>query len=63
MVFYFCFYNVYPCTKMEWINSSISLIIGMQILYILLSLLEIILRYLSFKIKSEKVYKISQILS
>ena len=55
------FNNVYQNTRIEWILSSITIFISIQILYLLLSLLETILRYLSFKINSEKLFKISRI--
>ena len=56
-----CFNNVYRYTRREWINSSICIFIGMQIFYLVLSLIETIIRFLSFKIKSEKLFKISLI--
>ena len=52
-----CFNTVYPGVKMEWIKSSISIIIIKQILSIIIILLEAILRSLSFHYKSEKLYK------
>ena len=55
----FCFNNIYPHMKNEWIKSSFVIIIIMQILSILIILLETIIRFLSFKCKSEKIYKIS----
>ena len=58
-----CFNNVYPRVKIEWIKSSITLILIMQILSIILVLFEGLLRFLSFKYKSEKLYKIKQIIS
>jgi hypothetical protein len=59
-----CFNNVYPNMVKEWIKSSITIIIIMNIfLYIIISLCESILRFLSFKCKSEKLFKISQIFS
>ena len=59
----FCFNNIYPHMKVEWIKSSIVIIIIMQILSILLSLLETVIRFLSLKFKSEKIFKISLFLS
>ena len=58
-----CFNNVYPYIKKEWIVSSICIFIVMQIFYFFCSLIETILRFLSFKIKSEKLFKISRIFS
>ena len=54
-----CFNNVYPYTKKEWMISSISIFLLIQIVYLLFSLFETILRFLSFKMKSEKLFKIS----
>ena len=58
-----CFNNVYPKIKIEWIKSSITLIIFMQILSTLIVLLEGIIRILSFKCESEKLYKLKQLIS
>ena len=58
-----CFNNVYPYTKIEWIKSSIVIIIGNQLLPIPMGLLETSLRFLSFKYKSEKVFKLSKLFS
>ena len=59
-----CFNNVYPNMVKEWIKSSITIIIIMNIIfYFIISLCESILRFLSFKCKSEKLFKISQIFS
>ena len=58
-----CFNNVYPRVKIEWIKSSITIILIMQILSIILILFEGLLRFLSFKYNSEKLYKIKQIIS
>ena len=59
----FCFNNIYVHMRNEWIKSSIIIIIVMQILSILACLLEAILRFISFRCKSEKIYKISLLLS
>jgi len=58
-----CFINVYPHLMNEWIKSSFILFIIMQILSILICLLESIIRFISFRCKSEKLYKISLYLS
>ena len=55
-----CFNNTYPGVRLEWIKSSIAIIIIMQILSILIILLQAILRSLSFHYKSEKLFKIKQ---
>ena len=56
-----CFNYVYPKTQVEWIKSSVLIIIIMQILSVLKCLFETLLRFLSFKCESEKLYKISKI--
>ena len=63
LYYIFCFNNVYPHMREEWIKSSIIIIIIMQILSILTCILEAIIRHFSFKCKSEKLYKISLLLS
>ena len=54
-----CFNNVYPHMKIEWIKSSIFIILLVHILSILVTLAETLLRFISFEIKSEKMYKAS----
>ena len=56
-----CFNYVYPKTQIEWIKSSILIIIIMQILSVLKCLYETIFRSLSFKCESEKLYKVGKI--
>jgi hypothetical protein len=56
-----CFNNVYPYIRKEWIKSSFFIFIIMQIFSIFIIIIETILRYLSFKIKSEKIFKLSRI--
>ena len=56
-----CFNYVYPKTQVEWIKSSILIIIIMQILSLLKCLFEAVFRLLSFKCESDKLYKISKI--
>ena len=58
-----CFNVVYPGVKKEWIKSSITIIIIMQIISFLLVLLQAILRASSFHYKSEKLYKAKQFIS
>ena len=54
-----CFNNIYPHVKIEWIKSSITIIILIHFLSFLLILVETLLRFVSFEIKSEKMYKAS----
>ena len=56
-----CFNYVYPYTQMEWIKTSIMVIIIRQILSVLIILIQTILRFLSFKLLSEKMFKFSKI--
>ena len=54
-----CFnYGYYYITN-EWIKSSVFIILFIHILSILTILLESLLRFLSLKINSEKIYKLS----
>ena len=63
LYYIFCFNNVYPHMKNEWIKSSIVIIIIMQILSILICFLVSVIRSISFKFKSERIYKIGLLLS
>ena len=58
-----CFNYVYPYTQIEWIKSSITIFIIMQLLSLLKCILETSLRFLSYKFNSEKLYKISKFLN
>ena len=57
-----CFNYVYPKTQLEWIKSSLTIFIIIQILSILKCFLETCLRFLSFRCNSEKLYKLSKLL-
>ena len=57
-----CFNNVYPNLTGEWIKSSICIIIIFQLLSLLLVLLEALIRLIAFKLKSERIYKIKDLL-
>ena len=58
-----CFNNVYTHMKEEWLIFSILIIVCIQIISLITSLIETILRFLSFRFKSEKLYKLSLIFS
>jgi hypothetical protein len=58
-----CFNSVYPSMKGEWIKTSLIIIISMQVLSFLECFLETLIRFLSFRCKSEKLYKISFLLA
>ena len=61
--YFLCFNYVYPHMQIEWIKSSILIMAIMQIVSIISILLESILRYASFSCKSEKLYKVSKLLT
>ena len=54
-----CFNNVYPYLKIEWIKSSVFIIIVIQFISFLRCFSITILRIISIKCKSEKIYRIS----
>ena len=53
------FNYVYYFTQFEWIKSSIFIIIFVDILYIIVCFISISIRFISFKCKSERLYKLS----
>jgi hypothetical protein len=55
-----CFNNVYPGVKIEWIKSSIAIILIIQFLPVVTVFIEAILRALSFKCKSEKLFELKK---
>ena len=57
-----CFNYVYPNTQLEWIKSSIMLIIIIQILSVIIALAETLFRFLSFMFGSEKIFRVSKLL-
>ena len=58
-----CFNIVYKHTKMEWLIFSFIIIALIQFFSIIVCFLQSILRIISFKAKSEKIYKLSLLLS
>ena len=62
LYYVFCFNNIYSSIKEEWIKSSIIIISLMQILPLLLCLLDGFIRFISFKCKSERLFRLSSIL-
>ena len=54
-----CFNIVYYHTMTEWIVFSLIIILSIQILSFLICLVQTALRFISFKFKSEKLYKLS----
>ena len=61
-VYISCFNNVYRYIKMEWINSSLFILILMQIINFLMTLIECSFRYIAIKCKSEKLFRLSTII-
>ena len=57
-----CFNNAYPYLKIEWIKSSIFIIIIIQFISIFSCFLYAVFRFISIKSKSEKLYKFSNYL-
>ena len=57
-----CFNYVYPNTQNDWIKSSVVVIIIVQIIQLIMSLTETLLRFISFCCKSEKIFRVSKLL-
>ena len=53
-----CFNNIYPGCKNEWVKSSFAIMIIFQILSCLSVLFASLIRLISFKLKSERIYKL-----
>ena len=58
-----CFNYVYPKSQIEWIKSSIAIIIVINILSILRLFLGAVLRYISFGCENEYIFKFSRAFS
>ena len=54
-----CFNHAYYYTKIEWIKSSVFIIILEELFPFIYSLIITILRFLSLSCKSEQIFKIS----
>ena len=54
-----CFNITYPHMKSEWLKSTIFIILIIHLLSVIVKLVETLLRFVSFEIKSEKMYKAS----
>ena len=59
----FCFNNVYPNTSLNWIKSTIFIIILIQLLSFVCIFLECILRYMSIRCNNELFFNVSKLLS
>ena len=60
--YFLCFNCVYPYTQYDWIKSSITIILLIQMLSVLISLLETLIRFLSFFFRSERIFRVSKLL-
>ena len=58
-----CFNDIYYYTRKEWLKSSFFFFIIFQFLSIFIFLIETIIRFVSIKCKSEKLFKLSQLIS
>ena len=56
-----CFNIVYPNTKIEWIKSSIFIIIITQLIDFILIFIECSIRYIAIKCNSDKLFRLSLI--
>ena len=61
-IFYvLCFNYVYHYSQVEWIKSSILIILANHLISLLLSFFETSFRFLAFRCESERLYQFSQI--
>ena len=58
-----CFNNVYPGVKIEWIKSSIAIVIIVQLIPVITAFLEALLRQIGLKCKSEKIFELRKYFS
>ena len=61
-IYLLCFNYVYPYTQVEWVKSSVTIMIIIQILYLLKCIFETSFRFLSYKLKSELLFKLCKLL-
>ena len=58
-----CFSNVYPNLRNEWIISSLIIILIFQLLPFIFTFIESCIRFMSIKYESEKLFRLSLLLS
>ena len=58
-----CFSNVYPHLRNEWIISSLIIFAIFQILFFIFAFIESCIRFISIKYESEKLFRLSLLLS
>ena len=54
-----CFNHIYPHMRVEWVKSSVFIIILIHLLSIFIILISTLLRFISFEIKNGKMYRSS----
>ena len=59
LIHIFCFNAVYYHTMKEWVAFSFIIILSIQLLSFLICFIQTSLRFISFKFKSEKLFKLS----
>ena len=58
-----CFSNVYPHLRNKWIISSLIIFVIFQILFFIFAFIESCIRFISIKYESEKLFRLSLLLS
>ena len=58
-----CFNDVYIYTRKDWIKTTIIFFIFIQVFLLFLSLIETIIRFISIRCQSEKLFKLSQFIN
>ena len=59
LIHIFCFNIVYYHTQAEWIVFSFIIILSIQLLSFAICFIQTALRFISFRFKSEKLFKLS----
>ena len=58
-----CFNSIYPKIQVEWIKSTVFIILLRQVLSLLQCLLETSFRFLSFRFEMERFFKVSKLVN
>ena len=58
-----CFNDVYIYTRKDWITTTIIFFIIIQVFLLVLNLIETIIRFISIRCQSEKLFKLSKFIS
>ena len=62
-VYISCFNIVYPYIRVEWIKSSIFILVLMQIINFFITLIEACIRFMAIKCNSKKMFRLSLLFS